>query len=239
MTADATVRAAKAKRRRKRPWWRRPLLRLASVVGPVLLSGALRVLSWTLRTTMVNADELFGRWARDERVIVTFWHNRILMMPIAGRGQRICIMNSQHRDGEVATQAATRWGIHSVRGSATRGGTTGFLQLVRAYRRGYSLAVVPDGPRGPRYQVKPGVIHLAKMTGASIFPVSYAASPATQLRSWDRLLVPLPFARVVLAVGDPLNVPRDSGEEQIEAHRRALEQRLNDLEGTAEAYLAA
>jgi len=239
VAAERMVEATKATRRRKRPRWRKPLLRLTAVAAPALLSGTLRVLSWTLRTTMVNAEELFGRWARGERVIVAFWHNRILMMPIAGRGQRICIMNSQHRDGEVATRAAARWGIDSVRGSATRGGAGGFLKLVRAYRRGYSLAVVPDGPRGPRCKAKLGVIHLAKATGATIFPVSYAASRAKQLRSWDRLVIPLPFARVVVAIGDPLSVPQDSDTEQIEERRLALEQRLNDLERTAEAHLAA
>jgi lysophospholipid acyltransferase (LPLAT)-like uncharacterized protein len=75
-------------------------------------------------------------------VIIAFWHNRLLMMPIAAAGRPICILNSQHRDGEIATRVASRWNVRSVRGSATRGAVAGFLSLVRAYREGFSLAVV-------------------------------------------------------------------------------------------------
>ena len=111
-----------------------------------------------MRIQYVDADDLFARWARGEQIILAFWHNRVVMMPIPyqGRGRKVCIMNSQHRDGEIATRALERWGIRSVRGSATRGGAGGFLQLVNAFRDGYDLAVVPDGPRGPRYVVKRG-----------------------------------------------------------------------------------
>ncbi len=223
---------------RRRPWWRRPLLRVLTVVGPPVVSMALRALQLTLRTEFVNANELFARWARGERVIIAFWHDRLLMMPIAASGVRICTMVSQHRDGEIATRALARWGIDTVRGSATRGGIGGFLRLVGAYRGGSSLAVVPDGPRGPRYAAKPGVIHLAKATGGVIFPVTYAANRAAHLRSWDRLVVPLPFARVTVEVGEPLRVPAGAGEEELETQRQLLERRLSDLTRVAEARLA-
>jgi lysophospholipid acyltransferase (LPLAT)-like uncharacterized protein len=123
-----------------------------------------------------------------------------------------------------------------VRGSATRGGAGGFLQLVRAYRDGYSLAVVPDGPRGPRYVVKAGVIHLARATGAPIFPVTYGVNRKRQLRNWDRLVIPLPFARAVYVAAEPVVVPRHATDEEVETLRLELQHRLNTITAAAEAH---
>lgn len=193
--------------------------------APRALSAALSLLRHSVRLEFVGAQALFDTWQR-RQVILAFWHNRLLLMPLATHGQRICILTSRSRDGEIATRALQRWGVVSVRGSASRGGASGFLQLVRAYRSGYHLAVVPDGPRGPRYQVKEGVVYLAKATGAPVFPVTYSASSFLQLRSWDRLLIPLPFARCRYYVGEPLLVARHAPPPQIEAARQELEQRL-------------
>jgi lysophospholipid acyltransferase (LPLAT)-like uncharacterized protein len=230
-------------RREREKKRRRPLrdgwLRLLTVVAPYLISGALRLLSKTVRLRFLNVQELFARWERGEQVIVAFWHDRVIMMPIAYRGRKLCIMNSQHRDGEIATRALARWGIRSVRGSASRGGAVGFMQLVNAFRDGYDLAVVPDGPRGPRHVVKPGVIHLARATGAPIFPVSYAARRKRKLRSWDRLVIPLPFSSVLFVAGEPLAVPRHTTDDEIDVKRQLLEARLNEITYTAEAEVAA
>src|SRR5262245_36895314 len=104
--ADTRVAADAARPTKKRPWGRQPLLRFTTAASPVLLSATLRLLSWTLRVSFINGETLFGRWDGGERVIVAFWHNRLLMMPIAAAGRPICILNSQHRDGEIATRVA-------------------------------------------------------------------------------------------------------------------------------------
>jgi lysophospholipid acyltransferase (LPLAT)-like uncharacterized protein len=208
--------------------------RFVAVVAPRLVHIAVRLLSKTLRTEYVGADDLFARWQRGEQVIVSFWHNRLLLMPTAYRGRRLCVLNSGHRDGDLATRALVGWRIRAVRGSATRGGVSGFLQLVRAYRDGDDLAVVPDGPRGPRYEAKPGIIHLARSTGAPIFPVTFGASRMRQLGSWDRMVIPLPFARVVFVVGAPFTVARDASEEESEQTRSELQARLNEITADAE-----
>jgi lysophospholipid acyltransferase (LPLAT)-like uncharacterized protein len=236
---DGTEPERVARPRKRRPWWRRPLQRVAAVVGPALLTLALRALGATLRLRLVDNGGLMARWERGEQVIVAFWHNRLIVMPLVARDAPICILVSHHRDGEIATQALGAWGINTVRGSASRGAVGGFLRLVEAYRRGYNLAVIPDGPRGPRYAAKPGVIRLAKATGAPIYPVSYAASRALRLRSWDELLIPLPFARVTVMVGEPMAVSRHAGSEELEEHRQSLETRLAELTRDAENRLAA
>ncbi|MCK6554103.1 lysophospholipid acyltransferase family protein [Candidatus Binatia bacterium] len=220
----------------RRRWWREGFfLWLLMELGPRAISGGLRLLQLTVRVELLRAEALLRRWESREQSIIAFWHNRLVMMPIPYRGGKLCIMNSQSRDGEIATRALARWGIHSVRGSASRGGARGFLQLVRAYRDGYDLAVVPDGPRGPRYVAKAGVIHLARVTGAPIYPVSFAATRRRRLRSWDRLILPLPFARVVYVVGEPLHVPREATDDEVEGLRAELEARLNAITREAEA----
>ncbi len=218
---------------------REALLRFVVAVAPALISGALWLLRLTLRVRFENADDLFARWERGEQLLVAFWHNRVVMMPCANRSRKLCVMNSRSRDGEIATRAMARWGIHSVRGSASRGAIGGFLQLIRAYRDGYSLALVPDGPRGPRYQAKAGMIHLARTTGAPLFPVTYSASRKLELRSWDRLIIPLPFATIRFIVGEPLRVPRHATDEDVERLRQELENRLNAITARADAEAGA
>ena len=130
-------------------------------------------------------------------------------------------------------------GIATVRGPATCGAVGGCLRLVDAYRNGRSLAVLPDGPRGPRYIAKPGAVHLAKATGAPIYPLAYAASRAWRLKSWDRLIVPKPFARLRTEIGAPLDVPHDATPDQLASLRVELEARLNHLSTSVEAYFPA
>lgn len=219
--------------------WRRPLRNLLARLAPPLLRVVLRLLRWTLRIDWIGADQLRARWARGERAIVSFWHNRLLMLPVIADGQPICIMVSHHRDGEIATNLLGAWGVSTVRGSASRGAVSGFFGLVAAYRRGDNLAVLPDGPRGPRYVAKPGVVHLAKAVGSPIYPMAWAANRAARLRSWDGLIVPLPFARVLIQIGEPLEVPPHASAERLDRCRTELEQRLNALTQSVEATVAA
>jgi lysophospholipid acyltransferase (LPLAT)-like uncharacterized protein len=218
--------------------WRDRRRRLELVLAPPLISAVLQLLALTVRVRLVGFDALLDPWRRGERVILAFWHDRALLMPLQVRGQPVCIMNSQSHDGEIVSRTVARWGIRSVRGSATRGGLRGFLQLVDAFRKGENLVLAPDGPRGPRHEAKPGVIHLGKATGAPIVPVSYAAHRCVRLGSWDRLIVPLPFSRVTFVVEEPVVVPRDAGAERIEELRHELERRLERAGAAAEASLA-
>jgi len=221
--------------RRWRDWRRR----LELIVAPRLISAVLQLLAWTIRTRFLRGEDLFGRWKGGEKVILAFWHSRAIMMPLEVRGQPICIMNSQSHDGEIVSRALARWGVRSVRGSASRGGLRGFLQLVDAYRHGENLVLAPDGPRGPRGQAKPGIVHLAKATGARIFPLSYAASRYVRLNSWDRLIIPLPFSRVTYVAEEPLMVHREATAEELERSLVLLEERLERAGEAAAAALAS
>jgi lysophospholipid acyltransferase (LPLAT)-like uncharacterized protein len=138
-------------------------------------------------------------------------------------------MNSRHRDGQLISRAIRLLGIEVVRGSSTRGWVGGMRGLLAAHARGCDLVIVPDGPRGPRCRAKSGAIQLARVTGAPIYPVAYAASRAKILsRSWDWLCIPLPGARVTYVVGTPIRVARDASPDALEVARAALEDGLND-----------
>jgi lysophospholipid acyltransferase (LPLAT)-like uncharacterized protein len=196
-------------------------------------------LSKTMRFSYIGTQELFARWERGEQVIFAFWHNRMLLMPFPYRGHKACIMNSSHRDGEIISRVIRRFGIISVRGSSTRGWVSGLKGMVEAYQHGYDLIIVPDGPRGPRYQAKPGVLQLARSTGAPVYPVTYGAAWSTHIGSWDRLIIPFPFSRVRYVVGQPVSVPTDASPELMEAKRQELEHTLQAINTQADAFADA
>ncbi len=118
-------------------------------------------------------DELYRKGAR---LIITFWHGQQLMMPLAYRGKEAHVLISQHRDGELIHRTVARFGLRSVRGSSTRGGAPALRRLIALGRSGVDLVVTPDGPKGPRHVVQPGVIHLAKATGLPIVPLAFGCS---------------------------------------------------------------
>ncbi len=201
-----------------------------------LALGALWTLSKTVRIDYVGTRELFAHWARGGQVILAFWHNRMVLMPFPYRGRKACIMNSVHRDGEIISRVISRFNILSVRGSSTWGWAAGLKGMVAAYQAGYDLILVPDGPRGPRYRAKPGVLQLARATGAPVYPVTCGAAWKTTVGSWDRLLIPLPFSRVVYIAGPPVRVPADAAATVMETQRRELERRLRQITTRADAY---
>ena len=202
-----------------------------------LALGALWLLGKTTRKRYVGTEELLACWQRGEQVILTFWHGRILLMLFpyrTYRSQKACVMNSVHRDGEIITRVLKRFGISAVRGSSTRGWMGGLKGMLEAYRQGYDLLVVPDGPRGPRYHAKPGVLQLARATGAPIFPATYGAAWKTTVRSWDRLLIPFPLSRVTYVIGRPIRVPADASANLMEEKRKELENTLLTITAQAD-----
>ncbi len=219
----------------RRDW----LARLVPLAA-LLVSLILLLLRRTLRARFVNGDELFARWARGERVILAFWHDRLVLMPYANRwAQRVCIMVSRHRDGELISRAVRPFGIATVRGSSTRGWSGALKGLLRAYRAGANLAFVPDGPRGPRWVAKSGAVQVARATGAVIVPIGAAAGWHRCLKSWDRLIVPVPGSRVVYLAGRAIAVPSDADAAVIESTRAELERELSRVTLAAESALTA
>ena len=166
--------------------------------------------------------------------IAAFWHNRLMMAPHGWQAEpTMHVIISHHRDGESIARVARRLGVAAIRGSRTRGGAAAFRASLRLLREGGYLGITPDGPRGPRMRVQPGIVALAHRSGAPIMPVTYAVSRRKLAESWDRFVIALPFGRGVYLWGSPIYVSADADTGALEDARRTLEERLNAL--TAEA----
>lgn len=185
-----------------------------------------------MRTTSVRTEgeENFRQFWREKRpVVFTLWHGRLLPCTYHHRHQDVVTLVSHHRDGEYITRLVQKWGYTAVRGSSSRGGLDALRELVRHLRSGRSLAITPDGPRGPREKLKPGPLLAAQLTGAPIIPVASGASRASYFGGWDRFLIPHPFARLRIAYGEPVYVPRRADEAELQAVADEVEARLGVL----------
>ncbi len=196
---------------------------------PRFYALVLRLLSCTIRKKVLFPERPQKFWDESRQVIAAFWHQRLLMMPFLPYPGRVGMMVSQHRDGEFIARAVKLFGVDSLRGSTTRGGPAALRAMVRFYRGGANLAITPDGPQGPRHVVQPGVIELARQTGAPIFPVTYGASRKKIFGSWDHFILPFPFCRVVFIWGEPLLVARETDRQGMEEMRLALQDRLRQI----------
>ncbi len=167
--------------------------------------GALliRALAATWRVRVVNGEHPRSLRAAGTPVIFTLWHGQLLPLLMRHRHEEVSILISEHRDGEIIARIAERLGYRTVRGSTTRGGERALLGLARILQAGGDVAVTPDGPRGPARHFAPGALVAAQRGGGAILPIAASATRAWRLRSWDRFLVPKPFARVTVAYGAP------------------------------------
>ena len=198
--------------------------------APPLGHWAVRLLALTLKLRFVDEHHAQPLWKRGVPVIYAIWHGRVLMLPaLYGRRRTVSVMASRSRDGELVARFVGRFGFETVRGSTTHGGSEALRKLARLLRRGREIAVIPDGPLGPRGVVQRGVIALARLTGAPIVPLAFSAHPSWRLSSWDEFLIPKPFARSVVCFGLPLAVPSDADRSHQEALRKELEAALAQL----------
>jgi lysophospholipid acyltransferase (LPLAT)-like uncharacterized protein len=196
-----------------------------------ILAGVIRALAATVDFRFHDERQIRAWEAEGRPFILAFWHRHLLLMPYAYRGGRMTVLVSQSWDGELTSQALAHLGITTSRGSTSRGGAAALRDLLRRARSGSDLGFTPDGPRGPLRKVQPGVVVAAALSGLPVLPVAIGASRHKLLRSWDRMLVPLPGARVEVVYGNPLTIP---SREPLAVGVERLEQALLAAEGRAE-----
>jgi lysophospholipid acyltransferase (LPLAT)-like uncharacterized protein len=163
--------------------------------------------------------------------LLLLWHETLLPLLIGHRDQGVSIIVSEARDGRYLADFAKRLGYGAIDGSSHRGQVKAMRGALRGLEAGIPIAVTPDGPRGPRRVIKPGALQALQAVGGRVMPVYADARPAMRLNSWDRFLMPLPFARVRIAYGEPFQVPAGSDAladavEQARAALAALEQEV-------------
>jgi len=187
----------------------------------------------TLRIDYVNIIYLNELIAADKGFITGFWHGDMFTVAAAGatvnKKIKFHILTSRSRDGEILSRFLQRLGFGTVRGSSSRGGMSALLSLKDLLGQKKTTAIAVDGPRGPRLIVKPGIILLAKTTGAAILPASINAPHKITLRSWDRCEIPLPFSHCRCILSNPIKVTPDLKEDAMEHVRKELEETLLKL----------
>lgn len=208
------------------------LIWAAAVLGSWLIRLWMRNVRYQARFVGGDVDPCGVRPGR--RLIYAFWHENLLQLASAYGGTDSTILISQHADGQMITEICQRLGYGIVRGSTTRGGISAVRELVRF--TGSHLAITPDGPRGPRRQVQPGLIYLAARTGIPIVPIGAGFERPWRMNSWDRFVLPRPGCRSTAVFLHPIHVPANIGREQLEPYSRQIEAALNEANELAEQW---
>jgi lysophospholipid acyltransferase (LPLAT)-like uncharacterized protein len=206
----------------------RIIIRLVSVI----LYWLIRVIGSTVRYRVVGWEH----HTDDAPLVYCFWHNRIPIATHFWRRRGIVVMSSRSFDSEYIARFIQRFGYGAARGSSTRGARAALIQMIRAVRAGKSAAFTVDGPRGPIYESKPGAVLRAAKKGAAILPFSISLDRRWELKSWDRIQIPKPFARAIVILGEKIWV-RDAGEDEEEQSHRQLQLALERLRAESDAAI--
>ena len=204
-------------------------LALIVAIGTALL----RALASTWRYRLTNDDAYRAVRARSQPFIFAFWHGHMLPLLWIHRGERVAVVISSHRDGEIIARIAERLGYRTIRGSSSRGAARALLGIVRELETGAEVAVTPDGPRGPARKFAGGALVAAQRVGAPIVGIGVSASRAWRLKSWDRFLIPKPFSRVNVVYTPPTTVTATSTRD-AEAEAPRFEALLGEAVSQAE-----
>ena len=202
--------------------------------------GALLLRLWG-KTWRIETD-LHPETAALQRVtgnfLWAFWHEHLLSLTYTHRNRGATVLVSESADGEYISQTLHRLGYGTVRGSSSRSAVRALLETAKLGRQGATLAITPDGPRGPRHRVQPGVLVIAQRAQIPIIPITSAAKSSKRLRSWDRFEVPWPFSRVKVWEGPPVRIDASVPAERLEIEMGPVVQAaLDDLETKAAAWL--
>ena len=211
------------------------LRRLYYFLGMPILRGLLRLATASYRVEAIIGAQHIEPYLDGKAVCApAYWHqNHVLCSTLVRRwvkrGFKACFLVSGSVDGEVPERIARSWGAEVIRGSANESGALALRDMQAMMKRGYSIVTTADGPRGPKYVIKPGVIVMARIGGVPVIPLACAAKRAWYLDRWDDFMVPLPFTRVVLAVGEPYPIPADVPLNAIEPHRLHVQEAVRSL----------
>jgi lysophospholipid acyltransferase (LPLAT)-like uncharacterized protein len=194
--------------------------------------GLFRLWARTLRFQIEDPTNVVAL-VRDQPVIFTIWHNRLLMLPPVfdpcfPSRQSVGLISAS-RDGDLVSVLIERSGYGTIRGSSSRKGVTALRQLVEALAAGMNVLITPDGPRGPIYEASQGAVFVAQKSGARVVPMHMEYSSSWRLKSWDRFFIPRPFAKVRAIFGAPLQVKRTTTAEEFERERLRLQEAMMGL----------
>ncbi|MEX0716463.1 MAG: lysophospholipid acyltransferase family protein [Planctomycetaceae bacterium] len=209
--------------------------RLIRLLAWVLASG-FRLLFATCRLRVHAVDPATNAYLPPvgPRFLFCIWHDHIVMTLFSARPRKMAGLVSRHQDGSFVADTMEVLGILPVRGSTNRGGAQAVRQLLETARE-HHIAITPDGPLGPRRRLKGGIVYLASRSGRKVVPAVYSCARGWRLRAkWTDMLVPKPFTRIHLVMGEPLAIPADAERDELEEHRARLQAEMERLEAIAD-----
>jgi lysophospholipid acyltransferase (LPLAT)-like uncharacterized protein len=178
----------------------------------------------------VEGWENLEKIERDGKIpILAFWHNRIFLATYYFRFRGIIVMSSQSFDSEYVARFIQRFGFGIVKGSSTRGGVGGLIEMIRLTKQGFPPGFSVDGPKGPVYQAKTGTLLIAKKTGYPVLPFSIEAENYWTIKSWDKLQIPKPFTRAKVLIGEAVEVSKTASDREMEIKHLELQEKLDKL----------
>jgi lysophospholipid acyltransferase (LPLAT)-like uncharacterized protein len=215
---------------------RRSVLRRAYyAIGMPLLRMVVNILFRSYRVQLVLGQEVVDDIIKSKIVCAPcYWHQHLILGNLflrqwIKRGFRAGYLISASVDGDVPARIAQSWGAEVIRGSANTTGALALREMHGLFKRGVSIVSIADGPTGPKSKFKAGVVLMARVVNAPLVPIACAADRAWYLNRWDDFMIPKPFAKVILAVGDPVSVPYRTPVDAMESYRQQMEDALNSL----------
>jgi len=171
------------------------------------------------------------------RYLYIFWHENLLMPAYHYGRPEISVLISNHSDGEIIAQACKYLGFSLVRGSSTRGGIEAIRNMVKLSKDGH-IVITPDGPKGPRGVIKPGIIYLAAKSGLPIIPTGFAYGSVKRANSWDKFAIPIPFSKVVMVTAPEIYIPADMDKEDLQHHLTHVQNEIDRATAMAESIIS-
>lgn len=205
--------------------------RLTIHLADIAFFSLIKAIGMTLRYEIDGEHHREAIISAGNQPIYTLWHDRIFAGTYFLRDLGIVVLTSKSFDGEYIARFLTRFGFGTVRGSSSRGGVRGLVEMIRLMEGGLPMAFTVDGPRGPRYEAKSGPVLLAKKTGNPILPFIVECKSFWQLKSWDRLQIPKPFSRACVFFSESIFIPEDADDAAIESKRIEMQNALDDIVG--------
>lgn len=189
------------------------LERVMVTILPRIAALLMRAIHALNRCEILGEEEVHALREDGGPMILTFWHEQLFLMILGYHGPGGRVLISASRDGELIARTMTCFGMGSVRGSSRRGGRAAFRELVQLGKEPLDLIITPDGPKGPRRELKDGIVELARITNRPVVPMCFVSSRGHRFASWDRFFLPYPFGRGVYAYGDAIHyLPGEASE---------------------------
>ncbi len=190
-----------------------------------------RLVGATTRWEIHGREKCFATWDKDEAIILIGWHGRALMLPYFwNRYKPINALVSLHQDGRLIARLLQKFGLGIIGGSSNgnaRGAATG---LMHSLQKNESISIIPDGPVGPSMQMSMSPVYFAQKSGKPIFGMTYSVKNSKIItKSWDDMMIPLPFSKGVCRLTDPFYIPKDASPEELEKYRKQIEDALNKI----------